>query len=101
MKFIIILICCFAVSQNFVLFFKYMYLHKNLFMCFLVRIPEYVLYPSKCSLFFRACADKMTSTYGQNLASRENQRPDWGAKDFGAQLWALKMTPGTDSFLVR
>ena len=71
-----------------------------LFMCFLVRIPEYVLYPSKCSLFFRACADKMTSTSGQNLASRENQRPGWGVKDFGAQLWALKVIPGEISCLV-
>ena len=55
-------------------------------------MSEYVLYPSKCSLFFRACADKMTSTSGKILASREIQRPGWGAKDFGAQLWALKMT---------
>ena len=59
-----------------------------------VRMSEYVLYPSKCSLFFRVCADKMTSTSGQILASREIQRPGWGAKDFGAQLWALKIISG-------
>ena len=29
-----------------------------------------------------------------NLASRENQRPGWGVKDIGAQLWALKMISG-------
>ena len=28
---------------------------------------------------------------GQNLASRKIQRPGWGVKDIGAQLWALKM----------
>ena len=69
-------------------------------MYFLVRISEYVLYPPKCSLFFRVCADKMTSTSGQYLASRENQRPGWGVKDFGAQLWALKTIYGR-IFLVR
>ena len=26
-----------------------------------------------------------------NLASRKIQRPGWGVKDIGAQLWALKM----------
>ena len=31
---------------------------------------------------------------GQNLASREIQRPGWGGKDIGAQLWALKMISG-------
>ena len=31
---------------------------------------------------------------GQNLASRKIQRPGWGVKDIGAQLWALKMISG-------